>query len=80
MNAMRKLLDFLTELEKRHIAFTLASVRDDTIMVRIAVPGERWEVEFWDDGEVEVEVFRSEHGVEGEETLVRLFNEHSERN
>ena len=78
MNALRKLLDFLGELRERHIAFTLASVRDDTIMVQIAVPGERGEVEFWDDGTVEVEVFRSLHGVEGEEALARLFEEHSD--
>ena len=35
-------------------------------MVLVAVPGERWEVEFFADGEIEVEIFRStESGVVG---------------
>jgi len=28
-------------------------------MVEIAVPGERWEVEFFEDGTVETEIFRA---------------------
>jgi len=48
-------------------------------MVDIAVPGERWEVEFFEDGHVEVEVFRStSDGLEGEEALDRLFEKFSD--
>ena len=78
VNAFQKLLDFLEELEKRHVYFTLTQVRSDTIIVQVFVPGEYWEVEFFADGGVEVEVFRSFRGVEGEEALQRLFAEHSE--
>jgi hypothetical protein len=47
-------------------------------MVQIAVPGERWEVEFFEDGHVEVEVFgRTRDGLEGEEALARLFEQFS---
>lgn len=43
-------------------------------MVDIAVPGARWEVEFFADGHVEVEIFRSNGtGVVGEEALAELF-------
>ena len=47
-------------------------------MVMIAVPGERWEVEFFANCSVEVEVFRSVNGVVGEEELERLFRDFSD--
>jgi len=56
-NALQSLLGFLTDLEKAGIYFRLDRVRDEAIMVRIDVPGERWEVEFFADGEIEVERF-----------------------
>jgi hypothetical protein len=79
-NSFQKLLDFLDQLEQVKISFTLRRIRSETLMVDIHVPGERWEVEFFADGHVEVEVFS--HGPdsyqEGEEALVRLFAAHSD--
>ena len=77
MNSLTKLLDFLGELKQRKIHFTLEHNRDETIMVMITVPGERWEVEFFANGLVEVEAFRSV-GMKGEEELVRLFRDFSD--
>jgi hypothetical protein len=75
MDAFKKLLRFLDDLEERKIFYRLSRVRSETIMVEIAVPGERWEVEFFADGHVEVEVFRSSGEMQGEERLSRLFDE-----
>jgi hypothetical protein len=75
MNALQKLLDFLAELDDQGIFFQLSRVRAEAIMVEIAVPGEPWEVEFFADGHVEVEVFASSSGIQGEEALTRLFRE-----
>ena len=75
MEPLQKLLDFLEKLDRKRIAFTLAYFRSETIMVRINVPGEKWEVEFFADGHIEVEIFKSWTGVEGEEVLQRLFDE-----
>ncbi len=75
---MRKLLDFLRTLDERRIYYTLGHHRDETVMVKVSVPGEHWEVEFFEDGGVEVEVFRSSGGLEGEEALERLLREHDE--
>ena len=80
-NSLQKLLDFLDQLEQRKIYFTLGRSRSEAIMVDIAVPGEKWEVEFFADGHVEVELFRSggpDSGVEGEDALERLFADHSD--
>lgn len=56
---MRDLIDFLDKLEKNKIYYRLNKVRDG-IMVEIAVPGERWEVEFFADGDVQIEKFLSD--------------------
>lgn len=47
-------------------------------MVLIAVPGARWEVEFFADGSIEVEVFESSGSLQGPEMLARLFEEFSD--
>jgi hypothetical protein len=65
-NSLQKLLGFLDELERRKIFFRLERARSEAIMVLVDIPGERWEIEFFADGEVEVETFRStESGVVG---------------
>lgn len=75
---MPQLFEFLEQLKRARISYTLAHNRDEAIMVLIAVPGERWEVEFFADGSVEVEVFVSSGGVQGPELLTRLFQELSD--
>jgi hypothetical protein len=47
------LSEFLQRLRSAKIHFSLASHREDVVMVQIAVPGERWEVEFLADGSVD---------------------------
>lgn len=74
---MQKLLNFLAKLKESQIHYTLECNRDEAIMVLIAVPGERWEVEFFAEGNVEVEVFKSNEYMKGESELERLFKEFS---
>ncbi len=68
-------------LERAHISYSLAHFRVDTVAVQVAVPGERWEIEFFADGSVDVEVFSSlaseNGGLEGEAALERLFADHA---
>lgn len=73
-----KLLRFLNRLEQEKISYSLAHHRDEAVMVTVAVPGERWEVEFLSDGSVDVEKFVSHGGVAGEEALGKLFDRFSE--
>ncbi len=42
-------------------------------MVHVALPGERWEVEFFADREPEVEVFRSDGTIGGQEKVAELL-------
>ncbi len=64
-----KLLAFLDRLEADNIDYTLTRNRDEALMVLIAVPGERWEVEFFADGSVEVEKFVSQGEIYGEDAV-----------
>src|SRR5436853_5468500 len=73
-----RLLSFLNELRKGKIHYRLDQYRDDAIMVEITVPGERWEVEFLEDGTVEVEVFRSDGTINDGASLDDLIRRHSD--
>ena len=78
MSATDQLLSFCAALEQRRARYDVLVVRPDAVMVSLAVPGERWEVEFFTDGRVEVERFVSQ-GVEERATAVedvlRFFDE-----
>ncbi|MBI5029643.1 MAG: hypothetical protein HZB51_03895 [Chloroflexi bacterium] len=69
---MHKLLEFLNQLEQAKIDYRLAHIRD-SILVALVIPGERWEVEFFEDGHVEFERFVSDGRIEDESTLNRLI-------
>ena len=76
---MQKLLDFLNRLDQHHIAYALEHNTPEAVMVLIAVPGERWEVEFFADGSVEVEVFTSSGVIGAGTQLDHLFERHGEK-
>jgi hypothetical protein len=63
------LLALLRRLQEAHIHYKLSSFRDNSIAVEVAVPGERWEIEFMVDGSVEIERFISDGSI-GDERLV----------
>lgn len=71
--SLQRVTAFLKHLEQASIHYALASHRDDTIMVLVTVPGERWEIEFGSDGGVEVERFVSTGEIGGAEALHALF-------
>lgn len=72
---LKKLLVLLARLKKAKIAYSLAHHRENAIMVLVSVPGERWEIEFLDDGAVEIEKFRSDGGIGSESELEALFQQ-----
>ncbi|MGG3890784.1 hypothetical protein [Metabacillus fastidiosus] len=57
---LKKLINFLNKLENNNIFYKLNKVRNEAIMVEIAVPGQRWEIEFMENGTVEIEKFISD--------------------
>jgi hypothetical protein len=74
VNALEKLLRFIERLEAQHVWYRLEHVRD-SMLVLLSIPGQRWEVEFFPDGRVEVERFVSTGKIEDEDTLASLSEE-----
>jgi hypothetical protein len=75
---IQELLAFLARLKAAKIFYTLSDPTSGAIMVEVAVPGERWEIEFHEDGQIGVEVFVSSKGIQGPELLEQLFQRHSD--
>jgi hypothetical protein len=78
-DVFNKLTAFLGELEQKKISYTLAHNRDEAIMVIVAAPGERWEIEFLSDGSVEIEKFISSGAIYGENILGDLFARYADQ-
>ena len=72
-NPFSRLLVFLERLRQAKIPFTMEPSRDDAIMVTAIAPGEYWEIEFLEDGEIEIERFRSNGHLDDEAALDELF-------
>lgn len=74
---MQQLCNFIDRLEESSIHFNLKAYLPRAVTVEVCVPGERWEVEFNEDGEVSYEVFVSRNGVESGK-LSELFDRFSD--
>jgi len=72
-----KVIDFLEKLEEAKIFFSLSKIRD-SLLVEITVPGEKWEVEFFEDEHIEVERFISTGEIHDATALDILFREFSD--
>lgn len=73
MESLKRLLGFLNSLEDKGIYYKLNKIRNEAIMVEIAVPGQLWEVEFMDDGTIEIEKFINDGGFYDGAELKNLF-------
>jgi hypothetical protein len=75
-NPFGRLLTFLDQLKEINIHYDLKHDRD-SIMVQAYLPIGMWEIEFFEDGHVEVELFPRQEGVAraSEEWLVRFIED-----
>ena len=74
---MDNLINFLNKLEESKIYYNLSKIRNG-ILISVAVPGERWEIEFMDNGEVECEKFISNGEIYDAYMLDELFKSFSD--
>ena len=75
---LKEFISFLNKLEGNSIFFKLNKVRNEAIMVEVSVPGQRWEIEFLEDGTVDIEKFISDKGMYDVNELETLFKEFSD--
>ncbi|ERI11630.1 hypothetical protein [Aneurinibacillus aneurinilyticus] len=78
MISLKEFIGFLNKLEDNTIFYRLSKVRNDSIMVEVAVPAQRWEIEFMEDGTVEIEKFMSDGNFYDAKELDSLFKDFSD--
>ena len=71
---LSNLTDLLDRLDEEEIRYTLASIREGAVLVTASLEGERWEIEFMADGEVEIEIFKSNGDLYDESALEDMFD------
>ncbi len=72
---IKAIINFLNKLEGSNIFYKLSKVRNEAILVEIAVPGQRWEIEFMEDGTVEIEKFISDGEYYDVKEIERLYKD-----
>lgn len=77
-NPLKNLTSFLNRLREAKIYYGLEHDSDEGVMVLVTVPGQRWEVEFFWDGRIEVERFISTGEIEHAKALDELFEKFSD--
>ena len=77
MYGLRELIEFLDKLDENKMYYRLHKIRD-SILVEVAIPGQRWEVEFMADGHIEIEKFISSGIIFGDEELENIFPDFSD--
>jgi hypothetical protein len=70
--------ELILKLQAAKIFFSMTTVREDAVMFLVTVPGERWEVEIFPDGHLDIEVFRGSSGVQDAAKLDELFERFSD--
>lgn len=75
MASLEKLIGLLDPLEAKHLNYTLGHY-GDSISVLVVVSGARWEIRFFVDGRIEMQVFRSTDFEEAEGGRDQFFKEH----
>ncbi len=68
----------LEQFDRSKIYYTLRRVRENTIMIEAVVPGRRYEIEVFSDETIEVEVFKSDGSIGGQELIDELLAKCSE--
>ncbi|QUW23082.1 hypothetical protein JSQ81_05800 [Sporosarcina sp. Marseille-Q4063] len=75
---LKEFITFLNKLEENSVFYKLNKIRNEAIMVEVAVPGQRWEIEFLEDGTIDIEKFISDKDMYDVNELETLFKEFSD--
>ncbi|WP_069706659.1 hypothetical protein [Burkholderia seminalis] len=73
------LYELLRDLDKRRLFYALGRHRPDTIPISITVPGERIEIDVFDDGHMEMSRFSGDESViDDQQIILKAIEEASE--
>ncbi len=74
---MNKFIDFLEKLDAAKIYYKINKVSEN-ILVEVAVPGQRWEIEFDRNENIQIEKFISEGVIHNDDETCTLFRDFSD--
>jgi hypothetical protein len=69
------LYQILAKLDAAKLYYTLDRTRDETVMILVQVPGRHYEIEVFGDGQIEVEVYKSDGNIGGQELVDELLRD-----
>jgi hypothetical protein len=72
------LVKIIKLLQAAKIHYTPSEYREDAVSILATVPGERWEIDILEDGEVDFERFVTAGGVTGETELKQFIAKFAE--
>ena len=75
---MDKVLALLNRLQEALIFYTVAHNQEDAISIQVVVPGQRWEIDFYLDGTVDIEIFKSDGTIRDATAIETLFSDFSD--
>jgi hypothetical protein len=70
-----EVIQFLERLQSEAINYSLSTIRPKALLVSVTVPGQRWEIEFFVDGTVEIEKFVSDGTIFDNRALDELLDQ-----
>lgn len=68
-NGSNKLFEILGDLAAANISYSLSITREGAVTILAAVPGERWEIDVYESGDLDFEVFQSDGTIHNEVSL-----------
>lgn len=74
---MNQLLALLSQLKERRVWHEMYYCRDEAVTILVALPGERWEIDVFANGIVEIERFKSTGEIADSSALAELFARHA---
>ncbi|KJR97698.1 MAG: hypothetical protein VR68_12325 [Peptococcaceae bacterium BRH_c4a] len=78
MNSLNELMRLLNKLEEKRIYYRINKIRSESIMIEVVIPGQRWEIEFMENGTIEIEKFISDGKIYCAEELEVLYKDYSD--
>ena len=78
--AFQHMMEILAKLEEKNIYYKLdmVSTKHDRILIEIAIPGERWEIEIDHESNVFIEKFFSDGTIYPEDELDKMLDSSDE--
>jgi hypothetical protein len=70
-----ELICFLKQLDSRKISYSISRYINDSISIIVVVPGERWEIDVDHDGEIQIEIFKSDGTIYDSNKIEYLFEQ-----